>query len=534
MPVLSSARIRGLGLGLALAVAAAVPATAATAAKTLVFCSQDSPETLSPPLAASSVAMDAIRPVFDTLVAFAPGTTDIVPSLATHWSISPDGRDYTFHLREDVAFQASEAFTPTRAMDAADVIFSFGGSAGGERGADYEEFRDPGLAGLLESVTPLDDHTVRFRLKRSDAALLAQLAMPVNSILSAEYRHRMVQQGTPERFDERPIGTGPFRFLDFRQGVAIRYQAFEDHWRGRPKLDTLVFSITPTASARLQKLKAGECQVSATPNPGEIAEIAADPSLRLFAISGLSIGYLAINTTRKPFDDVRVRRALNMAIDREAILSAIYPGMGTRADTPLPSASWASAGAAQAYPYAPEEARRLLIEAGVTDGLKVDLWYPPDDRSYNPDARRMARMIASDLEPLGIKVVRNSAPWETYWRKLMNGETTLALAGWIGDNGDPDNFMATLLSCAGAARGGHNVARWCDAGYDTLIERARQVTDRTARARIYADAQAIFHEQAPWVPIASPRFLVAARATVMNFVMNPLGFHDFSAVDLAE
>ena len=116
----------------------------------------------------------------------------------------------------------------------------------------------------------------------------------------------------------------------------------------------------------------------------------------------------------------------------------------------------------------------------------------------------------------------------------MNGETTLALAGWIGDNGDPDNFMATLLDCAGAEKGGHNVARWCDAGYDTLIERARQVTDRKTRARIYADAQAIFHEQAPWVPIASPRFLVAARANVMNFVMNPLGFHDFSAVDLAE
>lgn len=504
------------------------------AAGTLVFCSEDSPETLSPPLAASSVAMDAIRPIFDTLVAFAPGTTDIVPSLATHWSISPDGRDYTFHLREGVAFQASEAFTPTRAMDAADVIFSFGGPEGGERGDDYEEFRDPGLAALLESVTPLDDHTVRFRLKRSDAALLAHLAMPVNSILSAEYSHRMLQQGTPERFHERPIGTGPFRFVDFRQDVAIRYQAFGDHWRGRPKLDALVFSITPTASARLQKLKASECQVSATPNPGEIAGIAADPSLKLFSISGLSIGYLAINTTRKPFDDVRVRRALNMAIDREAILSAIYPGMGTRVDSPLPPASWASAGAAQAYPYAPEEARRLLIEAGVTDGLKVDLWYPPDNRSYNPDARRMARMIAADLEPLGIKVIRNSAPWETYWRKLMNGETTLALAGWIGDNGDPDNFMATLLACSGAVRGGHNVARWCDAGYDALIERARQVTDRKTRARIYADAQAIFHDQAPWVPIASPRFLVAARANVMNFVMNPLGFHDFTGVDLAD
>ena len=522
-------------LALALAVLAAAPAANA---KTLVFCSEGKPETLSPSHAASSVAMDALRPVFDTLVGFAPGTTDIVPALAERWTISPDGRDYTFHLRPAVAFHSNKDFTPTRPMNAEDVVFSFErqlpGSTASEKfgGADYAEFRGIRLTQIVERVEAIDERTVRFRLKRPDAPFLADLAMPVNSVQSVEYAFRMRQQGTPERFDRRPVGTGPFRLAD-RGDIAIRYQAFDGHWRGRPKIDTLVFSFTPTASSRLQKLKSGECHVAASPDPVDAAAIAADPRLRLSATPGLTIGYLALNTTRKPFDDVRVRRAINMAIDREAILSAIYPGTASLAAGPLPAASWASDGTIEPYRYDPQEARRLLLEAGVTSGLKIDLWYPPDSRTYNPDAKRMAHMIAADLEPLGIMVEENSAPWETYWRRLMNGETTLALAGWIGDNGDPDDFMETLLSCA-AGRRGTNVARWCDRRYDALVGEASRASEPERRTALYAKAQRIFHDAAPWVPIASAKMLSATRAEVRNFVTSPLGFHDFAAVDLAE
>nr|WP_255700077.1 ABC transporter substrate-binding protein [Jiella avicenniae] len=482
--------------------------------------------------------MDAIRPIFDTLVAFAPETTDIVPALAESWTISPDGRDYTFRLRPDVAFHATEDFTPTRPMNAEDAVFSFErqmpGSAAAEKfgGADYAEFRGLRLTQIVDTVKAIDERTVRFRLKRPDAAFLADLAMPVNAIQSFEYAFRMGQLGTLERFDRQPIGTGPFRLAD-RSDIAIRYQAFDRHWRGRPKIDTLVFSFTPTASSRLQKLKSGECHVAASPDPVDAAAIEADPRLRLSATPGLTIGYLAFNTAREPFDDVRVRRAINMAIDREAILSAIYPGTASLAAGPLPVASWASDDTIEPYRYDPQEARRLLLEAGVTSGLKIDLWYPPDSRTYNPDAKRMAHMIAADLEPLGIMVEENSAPWESYWRKLMNGETTLALAGWIGDNGDPDDFMDTLLSCTAAERG-TNIARWCDERYDALVGEASRTSERSQRAALYGKAQRIFHDAAPWVPIASAEMLSATRAEVKSFVTSPLGFHDFAAVDLAD
>ena len=142
-------------------------------------------------------------------------------------------------------------------------------------------------------------------------------------------------------------------------------------------------------------------------------------------------------------------------------------------------------------------------------------------------------MIAADLEPLGIMVEKTSAPWEAYWRKLMNGETPLALAGWIGDNGDPDEFMETLLSCA-AAEDGANIARWCDEGYDALIGEASRTADRDTRVALYAKAQRIFHAAVPWVPIASAEILSASRAEVTGFVASPLGFHDFASVDLAE
>nr|WP_245396520.1 ABC transporter substrate-binding protein [Jiella sonneratiae] len=474
--------------------------------------------------------------MFDTLVAVAPGSTEIVPSLAESWSISDDRRTYTFRLQGDVSFQSSEAFKPTRPMNAADVVFSFDlqrPDRTAEAG-EFAEFRGDGIWKNVESVEAVDDRTVRFRLKAPSAPFLASLAMPLNAIQSAEYAHSMRQQGTPERFVDRPIGTGPFRLADYRPGIAIRYQAFEGHWDGRPPLDTLVFSITPSAAARLQKLRSGECHVAAAPAPADAEAIAADGALRLLSTPGLTLGYLAVNTTRKPFDDVRVRRALTMAIDRESILAAIYPGTGTLATGPLPQASWASDGAAAEDGYDPAEARRLLLEAGVTSGLKVDLWYPAENRAYNPDAKRMALMVAADLEPLGIKVEQKSAPWEEYWRRLMDGETTLAFAGWMGDTGDPDDFAATLLSCSAAKPGGTNIARWCDAGYDRLIEKARQETDRSVRAALYREAQQIFRQQAPFVPIASPEQLTAMRGTVENYVASPLGFHDFSAVDLAD
>ncbi|HYY85130.1 MAG TPA: ABC transporter substrate-binding protein, partial [Beijerinckiaceae bacterium] len=291
-------------------------------AKTLVFCSEGSPEALNPQLVTTTTGMGAAKPMFNNLVEFEPGSTRLGPGLSESWTISDDGLTYTFRLRAGVKFHDGPRFHPTRALNADDVLFSLMRQWKQDHPyhrvsqARYDYFQDLGMGELLASIERVDDLTVRIRLTRPDAAFLANLGMPFNSIQSAEYAALLLREGRPEQLDLEPVGTGPFSFEGFQKDVAVRYRAFPDYWGGRQPIDTLVFSITPNPAVRLTKLKAGECHVMAFPNPADAARINADPTLALLKQEGLNIGYLAMNTRKPPFDDVRVRRAINMAIDK--------------------------------------------------------------------------------------------------------------------------------------------------------------------------------------------------------------------------
>jgi dipeptide transport system substrate-binding protein len=507
------------------------------AAKTLVFCSEGNPESLNPQTMTTTTGINAGRPFFNNLVEFAPGTTDIVPGLAERWTVSEDGREYLFHLRRDVRFHSSEAFKPSREMNADDVLFSFYRQWKEDHPyhnvlMGYTYFQDMGMPDLLESIDKVDDYTVRFRLTRPEAPFLANLAMPFNVIQSAEYADLLLKAGTPEKFDEAPIGTGPFSFMGFEREVAVRYRAFPDYWAGKQPIDTLVFSITPTATVRLAKLTAGECQVMAFPNPDDRARIEADPNLRFLEQEGLNIGYLAMNTAIPPFHDVRVRRAVNMAIDKAAIVEAVYRGEGVVAKNPIPPTLWSYNDAIEDYPYDPAAAQQLMIEAGLAEGFDTELWYLPVSRPYNPNGKRVAEMIQADLASIGIRTTLVSDEWSSYRRRLQEGEAPMALYGWTGDNGDPDNFLNTLLGCTAARPGGNNVAKWCNRDFDRLVTEARLTSDRTRREVLYREAQVIFHEDAPWVPLAHSVVFMATRANVTGFKMDPLGRHPFEGVDL--
>ncbi len=375
--------LRRLGFlfGLALCLA-----PAAAGAKTFVFCSEGDPESISPQLAITGTAMDASKPMFNTLVEFRPGSTEIRPALATSWTISPDGLDYTFTLRENVAFHANDDFTPTRPLEARDVVFSLERQWKADHpfhdvsGARFDYFQDSGFPDLIAAIEAPDARHVRIRLTRPEAPFLANLAMPFMSILSAEYADRLLAEGRPEALDTAPVGTGPFQFVGFKPGVAIRFRAFPGYWRGRQPIDTLVFSITPTTSARLAKLSAGECHMSAFPDAADLPALRASPDLKVYETEGLNVGYLAMNTRVKPFDDVRVRRAINMAIDRQAILSAVYVSGAVAAKNPIPPTLWAFDNDIRPYPYNVAMARKLLIEAGLENGLDADIWYMPVSR----------------------------------------------------------------------------------------------------------------------------------------------------------
>lgn len=262
-------------------------------AKTLVYCAEGSPENFNPQLYTSGTSVDASAvPVFNRLVDFKYGTTELVPSLAESWEISPDGKVYTFHLRKGVKFQSNKAFRPSRDFNADDVIFSFMRQMDSKNpyhnvsGGTYANFDSLELTTLIKSIDRVDDHTVRFTLNHAEAPFLADLAWYFASIHSAEYADQMLKAGTPEKVDMDPIGTGPFQLVQYQKDSRILYKAFPEYWAGKAKLDRIVFSITPDASVRLAKLEKGECQIMPFPNPADLEKMRSNPAINLMQIAG--------------------------------------------------------------------------------------------------------------------------------------------------------------------------------------------------------------------------------------------------------
>jgi dipeptide transport system substrate-binding protein len=509
------------------------------AAKTLVFCSEGSPEGFNPSLYTAGTTFDASsRQIFNKLVEFAIGTTNIEPALAESWEVSDDGLEYTFHLRRGVKWQTTQNFTPSREFNADDIVYSFmrqwdkDHPYHGVSGGAYEYFNGMSMPELIKAIEKVDDYTVKFVLNRPEAPMIANLAMDFASILSAEYADKMMEAGTPEKVDLEPVGTGPFQLVDYQKDAVIRYQAHPDYWEGKAAIDNLTFAITPDASVRYQKLKAGECHVMPYPNPADLEAMAADPDINLLEQEGLNVGYLGYNTQQPPFDNPKVRKALNMAINKEAIIDGVFQGAGKVAKNPIPPTIWSYNDETVDDPYDPDAARAMLAEAGVSD-LKAKIWAMPVQRPYNPNARRMAELIQSDWAQIGVEAEIVTFEWGEYLErsKDVNRDGAILL-GWTGDNGDPDNFLAVLLGCD--AVGGANRAQWCYKPFDDLIKQAKTVSDNDQRTEIYKQAQIVFKEQAPWATIAHSVVFKPVRKEVKNFKIDPFGGHVFYGVDIEE
>ncbi|MCX2725435.1 ABC transporter substrate-binding protein [Roseibium salinum] len=523
-------------LGVSLAVIAATGASA----KNLVYCSEGSPEGFDAALYTAGTTFDASsKPVYNRLVEFKRGTTEVIPGLAESWEVSEDGLEYTFNLRQGVKFHTTSFFTPTRDFNAEDVVFSFERQLKNDHpwhqytaGAAWEYFNGMSMPDLIKEIVKVDDYTVKFVLNRPEAPMVANMAMDFASILSAEYAAQLEEAGTKEQLNQQPVGTGPFSFVGYQKDAVIRYEAHADYWNGKQPVDNLIFAITPDAAVRLQKLKAGECHVMPYPAPADIADIREDENLTLMEQQGLNVGYLAYNTKQAPFDKTEVRKALNHAINKQAILDAVFQGSGQAAKNPIPPTMWSYNDAVKDDEYDPELAKKMLEEAGVTD-LSMKVWAMPVQRPYNPNARRMAEVIQADFAKVGVDVEIVSYEWGEYLSRSKDVDRDGAvLLGWTGDNGDPDNFLAVLLGCD--AVGGANRAQWCNDDFEALIQKAKTVTDKAERTKLYEEAQVVFKEQAPWATIAHSVVFMPMSSKVSGYVMDPLGGHWFDGVDIAE
>ena len=444
----------------------------------------------------------------------------------------------TFKLRQGVKFHSNDQFTPTRDFNADDVIFSFDRQGNPDNpynqvsGGTWEYYTGMSMPDLVGSIEKVDDYTVVFNLTRPEAPFLANMAMDFASIVSKEYADAMLEAGTPEMLNQAPIGTGPFTFQAYQKDAVIRYLRNDDYFGDKAKVESLIFAITPDASVRYQKVQAGECHVMAYPNPADVEAMKDDEGIVVMEQEGLNVGYLAYNTKVAPFDNANVRKALNMAIDKQAIIDVVFQGSGQIAKNPLPPTMWSYNEAIVDDPYDPEAAKAMLAEEGV-ENLSMKIWAMPVQRPYNPNARRMAELMQADMAEIGVDVEIVSYEWGEYLERSKEEDRDGAvLLGWTGDNGDPDNFLAVLLGCDGV--GASNRAQWCNEEFDALLQKAKVLSNQEDRAKLYEEAQVIFKDQAPWATIAHSVVYMTMRPEVDGYVVHPLGGHIFNQVGLKQ
>lgn len=518
-----------LPLLVAAVVSACQPQLPETVRSGLVYCSEGSPEAFNPQLVTSGTTIDAIsQQLYDRLLDIDPQSGELKPLLATDWQVNDSGTVYEFTLRSGVQFHQTEYFTPGRPFNSDDVIFTFNRIMDKNHpfhyqgGGNYPFFQSVDWANLVERVVATSDNTVRFELSRPDSSFLSNLATDFAAILSAEYGAAVLAQGQPSRIDSHPVGTGPFRFKEYQKDVLIRYYRHKNYWREQAKPEQLVFDIVPNNARRMAKLFTHECDVVAFPRVAELGLISQRPDVDVQESTSMNIGFWAFNTAKPPFDDARVRLALAMSINREAILQAVYFGYATAANSVLPPTSWAYNADLPELPFDQTQAKALLAEAGYANGFSMDIWAMPVQRLYNPNALKMAEMMQADLAQIGVRATIVSYEWNSFRRKLSNNEHDSVLIGWSADNADPDNFFRPLLSCS-AAQTGTNRANWCDANFDRLISQALLTSDQKQRRSYYMAAQQYLAEQMPLLSIAHSQRFQALNSDISGIEINPYG-----------
>ncbi len=509
--------------------------------KIFTYCSEGSPSTLNPQMASDGSSFTATRPIYNRLFDYENGTTNMIPSLLEKWDekkgVTPDGLQYTFELKKDVSFHTTPYFTPTRTLNADDIIFSFKRQIDPKHpyhkvnGGIYQYANSTGINNIIKDIVKIDEHKVKFILSQPNAVFTAFLAMDFAAIFSKEYADELLEAKTPEKIDNQPIGTGPFVLNEYIKDNLIRYKAHPHYFDQKGNIDTLIFAITTDASVRLQKLKNNECQLMTYPDPADLNTIKNDKNLTLLEAQGMNVGYLTINVKKEPFDNKLVRQALNHALNKEAYIASIYLGHAQKASNMLPPTIWGYHDHLKKYEYSVEKAKALLKKAGISDGFETDLWTLPVARPYLPSGRRLGEMMQIDLSKIGIRVKLVTFDWPTYLDKTTRGEHTLAHHGWTADVPDPDNYFDILLSCA-AVDGGLNRSRWCHKPYSALVTQAREITHRQKRIELYRKAQEIYKEESPTIPIAHAQLYRGMRKNISGYKISPLGQDIFTYIDI--
>ena len=510
----------------------ALAAGTALAAKPLVYCADATPEGFDPALWDSASTNNVSSQIFQGLTTFKRGGTEVIPSLADSWTVSPDGKTITFNLRKDVRFHTQPYFTPTRPLNADDVVFTV------QRWIDPQHLfnkafsaqfiypQNLDLKTQIAGVEKIDQHTVRVRLSAPNAVFLSYFAMAFAGIQSAEYADQLLKQGKASEINNYPIGTGPFKFRSYKKDDSLRLDGNTDFWGNPQKTDKLIFIFAKEPNVRVQKLKQGECNITSPIRDVDITALEGDSKIVIKKIQALNISYLSFNMKKPPTDNRLVREALDIAVDRDALFKVLFPrGDATQAVSAYPP-SMLGYNTKLKNEYNPERAKELLKKAGFASGFDIDLWALPVVRPHNPNGQLMAQMIQQDWAKIGVKASIKTYEWGEYLKRANNGEHSIYMSGWAGDNGDPDDFLAPNLTCAVNKSG----VKFCNKEFDELVEAGRATIDVKKRISHYEKAQEIFKRERPWITIAHSAVYIPMSPDVEGFIMAPNGGMDFENV----
>ena len=445
------------------------------------------PRSFDPALSTDVPTGRAVGYVFEGLTRFSPDA-QVEPALASSWTVSPDGRIWRFTLRQNVKFHDGSPFTAQHVISSFTRVLD--PKTRGGRGwplfpiAGAQEFA-AGKAADIKGLRIENDSTIEITLAEPFAIFPKLLAMPVASI---------VPLAVGADFGEKPVGTGPWKLLEWRHDDFVRFVRNDTYWGAKPLQDTLIARIISEPSTAVAEFDAGNVDLLYIPEAEtRLWEQTEERRTLLQAAPVLRLWYVAINTTRGPLSDVRVRRAINHAINREAILTQLLGGRGRLAAGVIPPALDGSDTTRIPYAHDVAKARALLSEAGFPNGISVRLWC-----SQDATQSRVAQAIQGYLKEAGINaelVQRESASMREAARK---GEADLVLKDWYADYPDAENFLYPLLHSANAGVGG-NVSFFKDPAFDRIVSDARRETNVTQRTALYVRADSIAFAQAPMV-----------------------------------
>jgi peptide/nickel transport system substrate-binding protein len=542
---------RPIELAVVLATVTLAATTAAFAASsrshakdTLVFGASADPVSLDGSLANDGESIRVIKQIVETLVAQSPGTSTLVPDLATSWKQSADGKTWTFALRRGVKFHDGTPFNASAVCANFERWFNYTGALQSPGVSYYYNLvfsgfktGDTAKNALYRSCQAKGSNTAVIKLTRSFGPFLGALTLIPFGIQSPTAMKRyganngslskdgaFVPSGTYST--QHPTGTGPYKFESWRVGDKLTLVRNDAYWGKKAFLRRLIFRPIPDNSARLQALQTGEIDGYDNVAPQDVATVQRNGKLKVIDRPSFNVGYVTINRAIKPFDDLRVRQAVAYGLDRAAVVQAFYAGRGTVASQFQPPAVMGFNPAVAKYAYDPDRARRLLQSAGLTLPVEVEFWYPTDvSRPYMPAPSRNFQAFAASLEKAGFKVVPRSAPWRPdYLAHVLEGTGgALNLLGQTGDYADPESFLGILRS---------NV-QFGLAKDDPLYKRldaALREPNQAKRAALYKSINASIAISLPGVPYVNTKPALAFAKNVVGFRPSPTLNDNFELV----